>query len=137
MNLRITIPSVEQGFFFPRRTSPTHQTTTDKHQIALFGRKDWIIPIDNVKIVVGINQDIAGMNIRMTQNEFRRSGLKCVSQLFSAPDEIENLIALCHQKSRQTNSDRVHKGLTFNTHQKRPYDFAPLGRIRLAPDAAD
>ncbi len=73
-------------------------TPADGHQITLFGRQDGIVPINNVKIVVGINQDIAGVNIRMTQNKFRRSSPKCPSEPFSAPDEIENLSASGFQK---------------------------------------
>jgi hypothetical protein len=41
----------------------TKLATADKYQIALFGGQDWIVPVDIVNIVVGINQNIARMSV--------------------------------------------------------------------------
>jgi len=39
------------------------------------------------------DQDIAGVNIGMTQDKVRRLTLKGLSELFGTPDEIKNLSA--------------------------------------------
>jgi hypothetical protein len=93
IDLRWTIAPVEQGFFFLGCTPGAHQTGADGHQITLFGRQAGVIPIDNVQGVVGIDQDVAGVNIGMTQNKFRGARQKYLSQPLGAPDEIENLNA--------------------------------------------
>ena len=54
----------------------THKAGTDEHQITFFGRQDRIIPIDNEKTAIGIDQEIACVQIGMTQNIRRRASLK-------------------------------------------------------------
>jgi hypothetical protein len=68
------------------------------------------------------------VNIRMTQNKFRRSSLKCLNEPFSAPDEIEDLIA---PSKLAILLQRGHQSVILHTLQERLYDFAPLWRICL------
>ena len=76
------------------------------------------------------------MNIRMTQNELRRSGLKRQSELFSTPDKIENLITPGLQERSQSCRNGVSKSVILNTRQERLDDFAPLWRICFLLDAS-
>jgi hypothetical protein len=41
----------------------------DLYRLTFFGCQDWIVPIDNVKSAVGINQDVVCVNIRVIQTE--------------------------------------------------------------------
>src|SRR5262249_55196484 len=55
-----------------------------KHQIALFRRKQRVIPIHNEHLLIWINQYVGGVNIGVTEAKFQISLLETLAYDFGA-----------------------------------------------------
>ena len=106
-------------------------TATGVHQVALFGREDESIPIDEVESAIGIDQDVARVQIRMAHHDFRRLSLQRLREPFSTRDEIENLSAFGLQIRREFYRNGIVKDVSLNACQRGLDDLAPARRIGL------
>src|SRR5262249_5568116 len=70
IDLRVTVPLIEKGFFLVWGMPGPILTAANEHQVALFGRHDKRVPIDDVQRVVCANQDIGGVDVGVTQDIF-------------------------------------------------------------------
>ena len=60
------------GLFRARRQAGGQQPAADEHQIALPGRQDRLVPVDQVKRAAGRQQQVAGVQVAMADNGRQR-----------------------------------------------------------------
>jgi hypothetical protein len=75
-----------------------HQAGSDGHEVALFGRQDRGVPIDDVKSSIRTKQEIAGMDVGVTQRGFQRPIPQGLGEPIGGLRKIEDLSPFCFQK---------------------------------------
>ena len=68
-----------------------HLPAAGVHQVALFRRQDGFVPIHQVQLASGGDQQVAGMQVGVAQHEFRRRGEQGLGEPAGAGDQIHDL----------------------------------------------